>query len=357
MSTLTLFIPGLLTPARDIPVTDQPAFPAIQYLLAHGHREKLPVTGFCRILSTLFMLDSTSVMEPPAAPVTWCIDEDCDTDGIWMRGDPVHLLADVNKMILQDESVFNLDQHDALVLAADIRESFTQRGMELYTPTTTRWYIELDKLPDIKTTPIHEVAGNDIRPFLPGGKEQLFWKQLLNEVQMALNSSPVNEKRIRQGELPINSLWFWGCGRLPAKPAVPWSKIYADDVMTKGLARLSGRAFYDLPETIDEIFRDLSDSDNILVVISFGYYHTQYQNHRGWMDYAGYLEELWFKGILNALKQKKITSLNVFNEFYKISISKSSFLKFWKGKFRFEAQLMQRETKVIPFTGIMNTAP
>ena len=334
MATLTLFIPGLLTPAMDIPADDIPEIPAVKYLLAHGQREKLPVTGFSRILSSLFMLDPAAVMDPPMAPVTYCIDEDRDTDGIWMRGDPVHLLADVNKIILQDESVFNLDQHDALVLAADISESFTHRGMNLYAPTTTRWYVELERLPDITTTPIHEVVGNDVRPFLPAGKDRLFWNQLLNEVQMALNASPVNDKRIGQGELPINSLWFWGCGRLPGKPEVPWSKIYSDDGMTKGLARLSGRAFYDLSDNIDEILSNVTDTDNILVVISFGYYHTQYRNHRGWLDYISYLEQHWFKGILNALKQKKITSLNVFNEFYKISVSKSSLLKFWKGKFR-----------------------
>lgn len=62
---------------------------------------------------------------------------------------------------------------------------------------------------------ILSVLGKPANPFIEQSREQLGWYKLLNEMQMFLHAHELNQDRERRGLLPINSLWFWGAGRLP----------------------------------------------------------------------------------------------------------------------------------------------
>ncbi|HJV96354.1 MAG TPA: hypothetical protein VJ608_09975, partial [Albitalea sp.] len=47
-------------------------------------------------------------------------------------------------------------------------------------------------------------------------------RRLQNEVQMLLYTHPINDAREARGELPVNSFWLSGCGRLQqANTAAP----------------------------------------------------------------------------------------------------------------------------------------
>ena len=50
-------------------------------------------------------------------------------------------------------------------------------------------------------------------------------RMLLNEVQVLLHQHPLNAARQTRGLPPVNSVWFWGAGRLPApgpSPTAAW---------------------------------------------------------------------------------------------------------------------------------------
>lgn len=333
MSNITLFIPGLLTPARDSTANDFPEIPALKFLLSHGQSVNNKTSGISETLWNLFGVQREPDRDLPVAAVTHLIDENQMHEGVWMRADPVHLSSDVSKMILMDDNSFNLDQHDALILAADIRQLFTDRGLNLYAPTIHRWYVEIAQRPEIMTTPVHEVTGKDISAFLPRGPDQLFWNKLLNEIQITLHNSPVNNARGERSELLINSVWFWGSGSLPKSINTPYNKVYTDDIISRGLAVLSGKNSYELPEDVSDILMVTTAEDNILVVVVFGYYHTQYMNHHGWLDFINYLETQWFSPLLREIRQGRINSLRVIDEHKQVTINRLSLLKFWKGKF------------------------
>jgi hypothetical protein len=59
------------------------------------------------------------------------------------------------------------------------------------------------------------VHGQHADQFLPAGPGAARWHARMNEIQMLLNQSPINQAREARGEAAVNSVWFWGAGALP----------------------------------------------------------------------------------------------------------------------------------------------
>jgi hypothetical protein len=330
MHSLTLFVPGLLVPARDIIDQDLPATPALEKLLACSKREQLVSFGFTDAVCMLFRLQKNNDRDYPLAAISRVVDDDHTVDGIWMRADPVHLAADQKGLVLMDNSTFTLDQHDALVLVGDIRSIFIDHGMILEAPTTTRWYVRLEAYPAITTTPVHEVIGQDIRSFLPAGKDQSVWANLTNDIQMTLHNNHINVRREQQQERIVNSLWFWGCGELPQVKNCPWSRVFSDEEISRGFSILAGIPYKELPESLNDVIENSNNEDDVLIVMSFGMRHRQYQDINGWRDFISYLEQFWFVDALEYIKANDIGELTVLTEHQQFTVTKSSLYKFWK---------------------------
>lgn len=333
MNSLTLFIPGLLTPARDISEEDAPEVPSLEKLLACATREQLVPFGFSDALAMLFKLKRPAERDFPIAAITHLVDDNQSTEGIWMRADPVHLLADHRSLILMDESTLTLDQHDALVLAACVKDILAERGMHLEVPMINRWYVRLEDMPEVQTTPLHEAAGRDIHSCMPAGAGQLAWAQLLNEVQMALHASEINAAREQRREKPVNSLWFWGAGTLPKVLASsPWSKVFTDEEIAQGFSAVAKIPCASLPENGEDILNATAADDDVLAVISFGQRHSQYHDLQGWIDFTGYLEHFWFADMPSYLRHGELAELVILTEHQQFTIKRTSLRKFWRRK-------------------------
>ena len=332
MNSLTLFIPGLLNPVRDIAEEDEPEVPSLEKLLACGAREQLVPFGFSDALSMLFKLKRQAGRDFPIAAITHFVDDNQSTEGIWMRADPVHLMADHRGLILMDESNLTLDQHDALVLAASVKDLLAGRGMQIEVPVINRWYVRLDTLPDVKTTPLHEAAGRDIHSCMPTGAGQLAWAQLLNEIQMALHASAINTTREQRREKPVNSLWFWGSGSLPEPGECPWSSVYTDEEIARGFSLRAKVPCAGLPDSADDLLDTTSEDEDVLAVISFGLRHSQYHDLQGWLDFVSYLEQFWFADMPTYLRDGELNELVILTEHQQFTIKRSSLRKFWRRK-------------------------
>lgn len=339
MTNITLYIPGLLSPARDLVEGDIPPTPSLQKLLAIGKRRTFQPMGFSRCLCGLFGLESRPQQDDPVAAITHLVDDRETREYIWMRADPVYLAADREGVVLMDSSTFNLDLQEALVLAADIRDLLAEEGLKLEVPTTDRWYLKLHEPANVTTTPVHEVVAKDIHRFLPSGSGRDHWARLLNEIQMTLHNCPVNEERQQRGELPVNSIWCWGSGSLPTAGNCQWDRVYSDETISKGLSQLYGVSSRESPEEVTDVFSDSGSNEQILTVLSFGLRHAQYHDMIGWQDFIAYLEACWFKGLLGMMRDGMINHLTLLLENQEFSISKSSLLKFWKQQQQLQAYL------------------
>jgi len=151
---------------------------------------------------------------------------------------PVHLHARRQQLILMSGPEFDASESESESLIETLRAYYPQWRFE--TTGDGMWFLIVDDAPELLATPLERVVGEDINQHLPGGADTMGWLKTLNEIQMILFDSPVNKQREAAGQPPLNSLWLWGGGRLPAARQSPWRRVVTDDPVTLGAARRAG---------------------------------------------------------------------------------------------------------------------
>lgn len=159
----------------------------------------------------------------------------------WLRADPAHVRPDMNGARVMAIGDLGLSQDEADALARPLRPFFGDTGFQLSTPTPSRWYLALPveaKLPAF--SPPETVLGDDLFSHLPDGPEGRRWRALLNEAQVILHNHPVNAARAAAGKMPVNSLCFWGGGRLPDQVRSGATGVVSSEIELLSLAQLAG---------------------------------------------------------------------------------------------------------------------
>jgi 2,3-bisphosphoglycerate-independent phosphoglycerate mutase len=96
-----------------------------------------------------------------------------------------------------------------------------------------------------KMTPPHDISKRVIGPYISAHKNAVDLTRMMRESYAFLKDHPVNKKRVSQGKLPANSVWFWGegtCTELPSYKSlfgVDASMISAVDLLN-GIGFLAG---------------------------------------------------------------------------------------------------------------------
>ncbi|HKK05146.1 MAG TPA: hypothetical protein VKA50_04790 [Gammaproteobacteria bacterium] len=254
MHSLTLFLPGLLGPMpafAALPAGELPDLSCLENLLGRAeHHAAAVAPGVEAGLFSLFDIPPAPDADPPVAAVTRLLDGGEPDARWWLRADPVYLQADTDSAVLLAHDELRLTPAEAAQLAGEIQAVFGEDGWQLQALHPARWYLTLPAAPRLRTHALGEVLGRNVRPFLPAGEDGRLWHRHLNEIQMLLHASAVNAEREASGRLPVNSLWFWGGGTLPPKPAgrrSSWAGVWADEPLAQGLAALSGATFSALP--------------------------------------------------------------------------------------------------------------
>lgn len=262
-----LIVPGLLA------VPEATHLPALELLLARGRASAIDTQGIHAWLGDAFGVDPL-----PAGALT------ASAEGFWLRADPVHLRVMRDRLVLVPVS--GLERAEAEELTGALNRYFAGTH-EFRFDHPDRWVMRTEPA-DIDAAPTSEVAGRDVDPHLPGGK----WPALLNEIQMVLHEHPVNERR----EVPVNSVWLWGAGALPASAAGPWRSVTADEPVALGLARLAGIRHRSPPRTAHAWLAEMPEDGHHLVVLE--------ATHET-------LEADWFAPLLAALKSGRIGLLTL----------------------------------------------
>jgi hypothetical protein len=205
MKNVHLVIADLFLPEEfSGEVCAQLRLPVLEKILARGVSTNDDTgSSFEDVLCGLFDVSGGS----PVAPISAAFDG-LDA-GCWLRADPVHVRLQREQVVLLPV-VVSVEESEQL--CASLNAHFSAQGLTFFAPHPARWYLRVAKLPDMITVPLSQVAGRNIHGNLPTGSDARYWHQLFNEIQMLLFAHPLNELREARGEMPVNSVWFWGGG-------------------------------------------------------------------------------------------------------------------------------------------------
>ena len=65
----------------------------------------------------------------------------------------------------------------------------------------------------MKTTPPHDIIGQEYIPYLPHGDGSETISTIMEQTRNVLQNALVNRKRVASGKLPANAIWLWGQGK------------------------------------------------------------------------------------------------------------------------------------------------
>ena len=255
----------------------------------------------------------------PAAALTWERDaaraRSEDAAGphgrslVPLRADPVHLRPDLEAASLFDSSHFSLSLDEAASMAEALDRHFAPEGVRFEALYPTRWYARLEKAPDAVFRPPGAAAARGAGASLPAGNEGSIWRRRMNEAQMVLHAHPVNQAREARGELPVNSVWFWGAGEPGPIPRRRFHEVVADDPLVRALAERGGARVYGLD-------RDPGPSGGAagrrLVALGDGCYRAVAgRDVESWRRGLVHAEERWFRALLDEAAAGRVRKVTV----------------------------------------------
>lgn len=176
----------------------------------------------------------------PLAAITREIDVGDAQLHAWLRADPAYVRADINAGRMHACGDLGLQPDEVQALLKPLKPLFGEAGFPIDAPVPHRWYLMLPKGSKLPLfSPPEDALGADLYDHLPQGPEGRRWRSLLNEAQVVLHNHPLNAERVARGELPANSLWFWGGGTLPDHVRTSQQHVLTSEAALAGLAKLA----------------------------------------------------------------------------------------------------------------------
>jgi hypothetical protein len=178
--------------------------------------------------------------------------------------------------------------------------------------------------------PLSQAVGRNVHGLLPKGAEAMHWHRIFNEIQMLLFNHSVNEARELRGELPVNSVWFWGGSATDVSLQKNYQSVGADEVLPEMFAAVAGIPFTGWPRQWGS---QEGDGEQLLVWAGLRR-ALQCGDLAAWRDAlqdfeTGYARPLW-----QALRSGKIAQLRVDvlggDDVRRVSLNRADTWAFWR---------------------------
>lgn len=310
---LTLLVPNLLWPDPQQPeIYHDLQLPSVTTLLSKSQKSTHPPQDIEAWLCTAFDIRKQSGNWPVApillknnAPGLMKTDQE-----FWMRADPVHLRIEQNHIMLADHQAFQISESESASIMTDLNHYLKNDDLEFNLLKPEQWYVRLPKAPEILTHTLSEVTCKNINHYLPTGTASAKWLKIFNEIQMLLHEHPVNLARESRGELPVNSVWFWGGGTMPHSIRSHFTHIWSQHDLTQSLATASNTSHAALPEHPEQ-WLQTGLTGHHLVLLNDLHGKAKYRDAYHWRERLKYLDTHWFHPILTALENKAVEQLTI----------------------------------------------
>jgi hypothetical protein len=234
---LTIILPGLAR-VLDQQINSSVIPEYLSRIIAKSQLHHDP-TGLTRLLFNHFSQTQIKGSDLPVANLL-------SASTSVLCADPCYLHPDRDRLLLFTQSMA-LTVEESTALIAEIQPLLDEFGGELVCHTPDNWLLNLQIMPDLTFNALAEVNGKAVDDFLPKGTDQQNWIRLWNEIQMQLYDSEVNQQRISEGKLPINSIWFWGAGTFIANKK-SWQQVQGQLPLLNDLAQHSAISLNNNPD-------------------------------------------------------------------------------------------------------------
>ncbi|HEY6241311.1 MAG TPA: regulator [Burkholderiales bacterium] len=319
-----LYIPDFFS-AEEIPLENRLA--ALETLIAKGRRSRKASASPEAWLFERFGVPKQR--DWPVAPYSLLADGGTPERHFWMRADPVHLRAGNNSLILADSGAFEVSRAEAEALVETLNRHFGET-MLFYPMHPARWYVRLDKVTEVQTTPPAAAHGETIEGKLPSGDDAMRLHAWMNEAQMLLHEHPVNTAREARGEPVLNSIWFWGGGIIDPVKARTFSTVIGDDPLARGLALAAGIPHRALANDAGSALAGLEGEGVALIVPD----SPRTSAGGDFRVRCAALERDWFAPLLAALESRRIGMLTLHlcgaDSLLEVEIVPSDLRYFWR---------------------------
>ena len=326
----TLYIPHLIPP-RDIgdALWRTVDAPQLNTLLARAAFTAHEATGADALLCRTFGI--AQQQDWPLAPVLARSEHLAADRGYWLCATPSHLEARRNALVFSDPGLLAMTPIESGAFSRTLADHLREENVTLHAPNPGHWFLQCDTPPAMATTSLDTVTGRDVRPFLPLGPDSARWHRILTEIQMLLQSHPVNDAREAHGQLPVNSVWLWGGGTLPASVSTPFASVWSDDACVRALAQHTAcsvgfRPTRFTPQTLNNESHFFS-FESLVRPLRMG-------DAQGWSTAVTALNRDWFNPLLDALKARLLSTLTLLSVndagTQQFVIQPRDLIKFWR---------------------------
>ena len=342
-STLTLFIPDLfgfqstLSKLSSAEISQLPKIelPVLEKWLSRGLYEKKS-NQEDSVFSELG-LDEYQDKDKPFAALSLLAekiaDVELDSTSYWLRADPVNLQPDGDTALMAGHEELALTQNEADKLVAQINTHFSDEPWQLYTFAPHRWYLRLEQPADLKTTPLPNVLGEDIKLFNPIGEDADYWFKIINELQMLIHGSNVNFERESRNMWTANSVWLWGGGCLPEiKLNSYYDKMITDNLIYAGIGYHCGFDILTLKQILEleETFPENIKINNTAIVLDMLSEQVQRRDLYTFVQTLNELEKDYLTPCHDLLVKGNIREIKLITDVGIWSVTKKQLGRWWK---------------------------
>lgn len=309
---LTLLVPELIWPEPDDGETFAGlACPELATLLTRSALSRRPPQSLEATLADAFGLPAGA----PYAALRLLGEANAPAPGArhWLCSDPVHLRFHQQRLIVADSGSFAVTDEEARALVEALNRDLAPAA-RFHLAAADRWYLALADdiaVDHLDVPPLSAVAGRGVERLLPETPETQALRALLNEAQMLLHAHPVNAARERAGQLPINSLWLWGAGRLPERRECDFDGLWGANPLARGLAKSAGVPAHPLPVDAPTLIAQLAAKTHHVVLLDDLLPPVQYENGKAYGAAVNALEARWFAPLRAALARGTISGLTI----------------------------------------------
>jgi hypothetical protein len=304
---------------------------AAETLIARGRRRRMASTTHEAWLFERFSVSRQRDL--PVAPYTLLADGGSPERHFWMRADPVHLRVGRNSSSLAESTSFDVSRAEADALVETLNCHFGET-MLFHAMQPARWHVRLQRAPDMHTTPPSDAGGASIEENLPSGPDAMPFHARMNEAQMLLHEHPVNDAREARGEPALNSIWFWGGGTLADSGTRPFSTVFGDDPLARGLALAASIPARALPkDALAMLAATGSDGVALVFMDALGSEKREAESAR-FLERRAAIERHWLEPLLGALRSGQIGMLTLSlpdaDSLLEVEIVRSDLRYFWR---------------------------